>query len=802
MAYDRFMIAPINIGLETDLKPWLIPDEAFAQLTNAYVFRGRVRKRFGGLLMGTGATSTVTAPLLSRLRINVGTTDGSGDLSGIVPGDIFKIGQMFSIGSEIFTVVALGTPGVMLDTGASTTHTYDTTTGAFVFTGAAALSTIYFYPAEPVMGLTNYEFGPINNQPSYAFDTQFAYVFATTSWQRSVTGGVAPVWHGGNLDFFWASNWYGLTANIVILFVTNFQAHIASGGIGELTDDPIWSLNNTTGTPVWTPYSYSPDVIQNPTNTQPYTVTKSKMGSPTIIGSYVQTARIVVAFKDRLLLLNTIENNANGAIAFDPMNPTTTGITPTTYATSTNTAFPQRCRYSHNGSPFTDNAFLEPNQIYKNGSNAQVSADGAGFIDATTEEQIISAEFIKDRLIVYFERSTWELAYTGNQVLPFVWQKINTELGSEATFSTVPFDKVILSIGNTGVHACNGANVERIDNKIPDEIFKINNKNEGVKRIAGIRDYYVEMVYWTFPSTAEEQIEIYPNQVLVYNYKTGSWALNDDCITTFGYFEQQLDTTWEIAQGTWQEANFTWDSGVTHAQFRQVIAGNQQGYVYLIIPDESSNPPVMQITNMTYPGGQSVILTVIDHTLTLGDYVAVENAQGVTGINDEIYQVSVIVDKDTVRIFPASFTGTYTGGGTLRRVSNIQILSKQWNPYVNKSRNVYLAKIDFCVERTADGQVTVDYYPSYTSLSMIDEGTATNTIMGTGVLETNPYPDFPLEVEQDRLWHPVYFQTQGESVQIFISLSDEQIRNPEIAFEDFQLEGLVLYTQPTTSRLQ
>ena len=25
---DRFMIAPINTGMQTDLKPWLIPDEA------------------------------------------------------------------------------------------------------------------------------------------------------------------------------------------------------------------------------------------------------------------------------------------------------------------------------------------------------------------------------------------------------------------------------------------------------------------------------------------------------------------------------------------------------------------------------------------------------------------------------------------------------------------------------------------------------------------------------------------------------------------------------------------------------
>jgi len=118
---------------------------------------------------------------------------------------------------------------------------------------------------------------------------------------------------------------------------------------------------------------------------------------------------------------------------------------------------------------------------------------------APTEEAIVSAEFIKDRLIVFFERSTWELAYTGNQVLPFVWQKINTELGSEATFSVVPFDKVVLAIGNTGVHACNGSNVERIDTKIPDTVFEIFNKENGVSRVAGVRDYFNEMVYWSFP---------------------------------------------------------------------------------------------------------------------------------------------------------------------------------------------------------------------------------------------------------------------------------------------------------------
>src|ERR1700684_3502142 len=177
MPFDRFLIGPLKTGLQRDLRPFLIADDAFQNLLNAYVFRGRVRKRFGERLMGTGWDSAVTEPLFSRFRINLGNTDGSGNFSGTVPGVVFKVGQMFSVGDEIFTVSVTGTPGVMLTTGASTVHTYDTTSGAVVINGAAITTAAYFYPGEPVMGLTVYQNGPINDQPSYGFDTQFAYKF-------------------------------------------------------------------------------------------------------------------------------------------------------------------------------------------------------------------------------------------------------------------------------------------------------------------------------------------------------------------------------------------------------------------------------------------------------------------------------------------------------------------------------------------------------------------------------------------------------------------------------------------------
>jgi len=773
MAMDRFIIAPFTTGLETYLKPWLIPDDAWSLLQNAYIFRGRVRKRVGGILMGRGTQpSAVTAPLASRLRINIGTTDGAGNIAGIVPGNVFAVGQAFSIGIEIFTVTVAGVPGVMLTTGASAVHTYNTTTGAFVINGATALTSVYFYPATPVMGLTIYEdvLDAFNNRPSYAFDTQFAYKFFPAGWERSG----AAIWHGSNLNLFWATNWTGVTDDIKVLFVTNFNF---TSPVPGANDDPIWWTTNGT---VWTAGTGANAFYFMPNGGAPHT------------GPYVKTARILIAFEDRLVLLNTVENDNSGGA----------GV---------NAQFRNRARWSHRGDVFAQNAWYEPQQ-QDNSGGANDTGDGAGFADATTDEEIMSAAFIKNRLIVYFDSSTWELVFLNNSNDPFRWQRINSTLGSQGTFSSVPFDKVILTMSGIGVHACNGANVERIDDKIPDTVFNIRQEVQGIERTEGIRDYFNEVVYWTFPAIDAGTFGVFPNQVLVYNYRTGSWALNDDAITAFGYFEQQQPVTWANAHRRWEEAHVQWGSSSQQGNFEEILAGNQQGFVFIIQEASNRNAPVLQISKIVNIAGGMSLLTIINHTLPIfGSYIAIENAQGgvFNPADDGIYKATII-DINTVRI-PATFVGTYTGGGTATRISNIQMESKQWNPYVQKSRNVYVAKIDFSVETTVAGEITVDYYASSSrGLSLVGAGKATGALVGTNVLETFPYNSVinnGLESSQERVWHPIYFQSDGECIQILMSFKDDpnlavsEIRRKAVVWDSFVLHGMVLHTMPTTDRL-
>ncbi len=841
---DRFLIAPYNeeSGLVSNLKPWLIPDSAFSQLNNAYVFRGRVRKRFGSRWIGGNS-------LVSRLRINIGTiTAGawSGNVRTILadPSMPIGVGQSFSIGNIIFTVYnpVVGPQQMLRSDGSLAPATYDLTvsTGApgsdFNITGVALVdgTDVFFYPNLPVMGLLTYEQASINDEFVIAFDTRYAYQYVN-GWTRLANLPAASVWTGDNSEFFWGTTWGGLNSSDRVFFVTNFNTpdgiryffantwkffnyYFSAGfdneiavtsGIGAaagvaaapraigqtfVIGNTLFTVVTATGALAVTSLTTAAAVGTGTFDitTGAYTFTGAQINSPVYYsnGNLINTARIIIPFKNRLLLFNTVEAGVS---------------------------YPNRCRYSQVGSPLDPSAWF---QDYPGKGN---------FIDASTTEAIITVEFVKDRLIVFFERSTWEVVYTGNQVQPFVFQKINTELGAESTFSIVPFDKICLGVGNVGIHACNGSNVERIDDKIPDTVFEIHNNDQGVFRVYGIRDYYVEMVYWTFPGIESNTTFPYANRVLIFNYKTGTWAFNDDSITCFGYFQPVSGITWDSDTITWDD-NITWDSGSIQAKFRQVIAGNQQGYTFICDADVSTNASVLQITNITLVGTTTTI-TAIQHNLTTEDsadnpaYIYIQGAtwsDSSNSLNDKIFKITKIIDADTFQILvdaDEQFTGTYNGGGLISRVSNISIKTKEYNFYAKDGRNAYISKVDFMVDKTAAGQIQVEFYVSTSTVALLADSQGDGELLGTGTLDTYPYiivdplvppvPPYtnvkapiPFERNAVRLWHPVYFDADGEVVQLQLVMNDAQMRDTAVRKSEFVLHAMMIHAMPTSYRFQ
>lgn len=713
MALKTYLIAPYETGLQKNLEPWLIVEDAFATLQNAYVWRGRLRKRWGTSILGDIELDT-------RLRINIGTTDGAGNFALTpVPGSAFSIGQLFSVGVQRFTVYQ---SGAMYSTGAAT-GTFNTTTGAVSITGASVTTAVYYYPSTPVMGLLLRETTNINFEETVAFDTQFAYHRVAGSWERLALG--SSTWTGSDSSFFWGVNYRGTNIYETYFYVVNYTA---ADNIRYL---PV-------GSSTWS--NLRPQLDSGATR-------------------FLETARLLIGFKDHLIALNTIEEE-----------------------TAVDRTYENRARWSQNGDPTaTATSWLDD------------TPGRGGYVDAPIEQAIVTAEFIKDHLIVYFERSTWELVSTGNSTLPFFWQQINNELGAESTFSIIGFDKSATGVGNRGIHSCNGINVERIDAKIPDEVFKIHNGNNGPERVYGIRDYYRELVYWTFPASVSDPT--FPTKILIWNYRNQSWAFFDDSYTCFGYFQKDSDITWGdlgARYGTWGGWNTPWSSPQAQSQFPEIIAGNQQGFVHQIETDKTSNGQSLQITDMTAPS----TLTIIDHNLDVDDYILIEESSGITSLNTTIVQVASIVNSDTITI-DTTFTGTYSGGGKVSRVSNINITSKQWNPGTPVGQQFRIPYIDFLLNRTQSGEIGVNYFLDSNEDTSINDSSPSGVLLGSNILLTRPEDNSTFQPNQERIWHRYYLQVQGQFIQIKICFTDSEMRNSLISRDsDFQLSGCLLYVEP------
>ena len=591
--YQPTTIAFQESGLVRDKQAFVPPTDAYVDLDNAYVWRGVVKRRLApeflarlrrcptsqslGNAPGSGTTYTANIKTLLLYGTN----------SNIEPGSVeITVGGLITVeddGAGGFTQTA-GT--ATLDTALSSINYYtmvftiELSAGAFG-TEAVTIDLCYF-PTEPCMGIAQRELSAINAEDTIFFDTRHAFIFSTSSFTE--LGSTTPTsWTGGDSDFFWHTNyWFDGSQNKLFWVTNGFM------GSDVATTDPIRYYNGST----WNPVAFLPKL--------------KSAGTDIMV-----TAKIIIPYRGRLVALNT----------YEAVNSTGTTVP---------LQFPNRARFSQNGDP-TDIA-ASPS----GGWVDDVQGRG-GFVDAPTNENIISAGFIRDVLVVFFEKSSWKLRYTGNEILPFVWERINIELGAESRFSIVRFDEGIVAVGDKGIISCDGNNVRRIDDPIRDEVFKIHNGNNGVKRVQGIRNFFEQVVYWTFPSASENPT--YPNRILLYNYDNNTWAFFNDHFTALGNFQRTNDVRWsDLAGITWQEYKHQWNAGRTQIQFPLIVGGNQQGYVS-ILNSLVSNEKSLVITGIAT--GTPPVVTSPNHNLEDGEIIEINGIVGTSNIfNGYRFQVN------------------------------------------------------------------------------------------------------------------------------------------------------------------
>ena len=563
MTAQQFMIGSIKEGLRKDVKAFATPEDSFQELINLYPFRGRITRRQGYTLLGRLSPDGVT------------------------------------------------------------------------------------FPGNPVMGLPTRLFG-LNLRQTIGFDTTSSYLWNGTNFITLPS--VMPVtWSGTNYQFFWTVNYAGAfwttnskpglngfnisaitpgtTTTVTTTIANNFMVgdtitFINAGGMTQINGltgivltagNPFTvNINSTTFT-AYTAGGMALDASQTITGQDGIRYyagtavgnTWVNYNPPIDPNNALAGALMIFPYRGYLVFLNTTEGNDAGVFNYG-----------------------NRARWTQIGTPFYSAPV--PNSPSPQGIDPLAVRDDifgrGGANDAPTNEVIVSAGFIRDILVVKFEKSTWRLRFVSNSQNPFVWERVNVELGSQCTFSAIPFDKGLMSIGNRGIIVSDGNDTKRFDEKIPDDIFEIRIANNGQQRVYGIRTFRTKLCYWTYPSDSNPN-GIYPDYVLIFNYDTANWAYFDDCFTCFGYFYPSgVGLTWNDLTDPWNTyINEQWDDATIQGGYETVIAGNQQGFVFQLEQNSGINAPSLFISAFS---GSTV--TSPNNNLPDGTWIKITGVTGIT----------------------------------------------------------------------------------------------------------------------------------------------------------------------------
>lgn len=546
----------------------------------------------------------------------------------------------------------------------------------------------------------------------------------------------------------------------------------------------------------------------------PLTATSVSINDQTPALYYLVGALIIIPFKDHLVFfapqIQSISGGAASPVIQMPLQDTAI--------------------WSWNGTPYY-NALVPTNSTQTETFNTTayyVDQTGKGdWLSAGLAKPIMTLTNNEDVLLVGFggTGNKTRFVYTGNDLNPFLFYLINSEIPSSCTFSGVTLDRGGIEIGSYGITLTTQQSSQRIDLDIPDTVFQIQGLNNGQKRVNAIRDYFKEWIYFAYPTgngVASGGSYVYPSNTLLWNYRDNTWAIFRENFTAHGNFRLSTYYTWAtLPFPTWESWTEPWNSGNTSALFPVIIAGNPQGYV-VKKGEGVGEAPTGDIQGISSGTGGFTQIFSPNHCVNTGntgsqgngDYLYFQNCIGSTYLNGQIGLVRTIIDANNFLIDILFTAGTYLGLGTYTRLIQPLLQTKQFPFYWEQGRQVRLGVQKYLMDFTPSSQCTVNIYLSQDPDTVYNQGPinpfpATNNALvasqvlftcpeGTNIGLTPPNVNLqqPTAEGQFQIWHRINTSLVGDSVQIGITLSDSQMRNLLYATSEVTLHAMHLIVYP------
>lgn len=611
--YTPFLVSALNSGISRYLRPWLQTDDAFTDMQDCYTYRGVVQKRYGFSLygcfvdkvgikqvgVGNGVLTTFSPTLtytpvgkksLTITHTQGGSTytDGTDDGAGAITGTNIAAGSTVDYVTGAITLNFTAAPTINTPIRINYGVKVAANTGGAPSVGPYTLSF-------PTTGSFGTPLTPksifIKNTASAQFSSTSGDVPNDAATSGTLVNGTG-IATGSITDYSLATNQGTVT---FVGTVDNAAANQDIWGTWQFTpaDNPIKGIKfywQTAGLQQTLVFNNKRMAVLDPSSFAINDVTGSDFFN-TADANFFSVANYngkayILNNSDRLTLWDGT-NLYQPIISFTNSTPTvnelTTGLHVFIYKnrivvlrpTENSVVKPQRARYSssRNTLDWVSN-----------------SPGHGGFIDAPTPEWIVSAEFLRDELIVNFQDSTWKLRYTGVDTAPFRWEKINDTRRNDCPYTAVSFQNFTTSLGSTGLIRCDGVNVERYDDKIID-YTQDNIDQDSIQVSAGYRFDYLNQQFLCHPSP-DHVVTDYSDKWLVWSFLENSFSVWNIDATTIGTYIQGRDLTWgdftakNNLDFSWNDIadTSTWMSYFSQGNTKIVLFGTKEGCLYALQP--------------------------------------------------------------------------------------------------------------------------------------------------------------------------------------------------------------------------
>lgn len=608
--FQPFAITEFKTGLFQYLQPWIRPMEAFEPLINAYIYRGCINKRAGYIPFGLpNASQQGAGRLVYQDYLATGnggkTYSGTLTLFPIVVGSFnpFSPSESFTDnGDGTLTGSAGGSGTIVYATGVWTLSFHsNVSSGVNIY---ANFSPLLATP-RPIMGIKTWTNETDGSQKLVVLDTRRASLFNNATNMFTALNSVSQIiWQGdgSTTSITLSTGWVAVSPYTQSLTPNSISI---TDGTSMITDDGAGNLSSSGNFAPGGTVNYSTGVIML-NFTAPLSTSTFITLTATLTGDYFTGTPAnffnATNWLGYLYLTNNVDRitRFNGTTLDRPPFPITqaNAITYTNNIATTldvqvykNRLLAIRPNLTNNG---TDNGVKGQSIRYSALQNpldfvSDIVGHG-GEVSAPTDDFIQSDEFLRDILVVAFSFSAWIFRFTGSQFDPFRWDKLTVSKNCNAPYGTIGYDERITWMGNKGLVASDGVNVQRYDLQIIDQFLDIQQKS--FAQCYGFRYDNLNQGWMLYPSiedTITNTSVILSDSVLVYNFAENSWSIYELPMNCLGLYRVTKDATWAdfasnkplgIQYPDWAEAQVPWNFFLGESFTPTLLGGGQDGVVY------------------------------------------------------------------------------------------------------------------------------------------------------------------------------------------------------------------------------